>query len=280
VIGPDFDHFCRLAHERSGLVLGAGKAYLVQARLDSVARSAGFPDVAQLLAALRSDAPQALVQRCVDAMATHESMFFRDTSPFEQIAKVVLPELSRSRPEGKALRIWCAACSSGQEPYSLAILIHELGGLLGGRRVEIVGTDMSEVILQKARAGIYSEFEVKRGLSPERLNRWLQPQGSSWEVSKALKAMVSFQKHNLLDGVGGLGVFDIVLCRNVLIYFDAPGKAQVLEQIARAIAPDGALFLGSAETVIGLTNSFIPPIGRSGFYRPSAANVAPAAKSA
>ncbi len=280
MIGPDFDHFCRLTQARSGLVLNPSKAYLVQARLDSIARAEGLDSVPQLLAKLRSGASDALVQRCVDAMATHESMFFRDTSPFEQIANVVLPELVRARPADKTLRIWCAACSSGQEPYSLAILIQELGGLLAGRRVEIIGTDMSDAILSKARSGVYSDFEVRRGLSPERLNRWFQPNGSSWEVSRTLRAMVAFQKHNLLENVAGLGVFDIILCRNVLIYFDAAGKSQVLDRLSRAIAPDGVLFLGSAETALGLTKAFIPPTGRSGFYRPQGSPVAPAAKSA
>ena len=267
---PDYDHFCRIVLARSGLVLNDGKAYLVQSRLEPIAKSMGIAGTAGLLALLRAGPPPGLEQRCVDAMATHESMFFRDTTPFEQIATVVLPELARSRPAGQALRIWCAACSSGQEPYSLAIIIQELSGLLGGRRVEIIGTDMSDAILNKARSGLYSDFEVRRGLTPERLSRWFQRSGDSWQASAQLKGMITFQKHNLLDGVGAMGPFDIVLCRNVLIYFDPAGKARVLEQIARAIAPDGAHFLGSAETVIGLSNAFTAPTGRGGYYRPNA----------
>jgi len=268
--GPDFDHFCRLVLTRSGLVLNESKAYLVQSRLEPIAKAAGLAGTAEVLAQLRAGADSGLEQRCIDAMATHESMFFRDTTPFEQIATVVLPELARNRAPGQPLRIWCAACSSGQEPYSLAIVIHELSGVLGGRRVEIVGTDMSDAILNKARSGIYSDFEVRRGLSPERLNRWFQPDAGGWRTTGALKGMVFFQKHNLLDGVAGLGQFDIILCRNVLIYFDPAGKTRVLEQIARAIRPDGALFLGSAETVIGLTDAFTAPTGRGGFYKPQA----------
>ena len=280
MIGPDFDHFCRLVLTRSGLVLNESKAYLVQSRLEPIARAAGLGGAVELLGQLRAGPPPGLEQRCVDAMATHESMFFRDITPFEQIAATVLPELAKTRSPGQPLRIWCAACSSGQEPYSLAIVIHELSGLLGGRRVEIVGTDMSDAILNKARAGIYSDFEVRRGLSPERLNRWFQPNGDGWQAASSLKSMVFFQKHNLLNGVGGLGQFDIILCRNVLIYFDPPGKSRVLEQIARAIRPDGALFLGSAETVIGLTDAFIAPTGRGGFYRPLTAGAAADLKSA
>ena len=278
--GPDYDHFCRLVLTRSGLVLNEGKAYLVQSRLEPIARSIGVAGTVELLALLRAGPPHGLEQRCVDAMATHESMFFRDTTPFEQMATVVLPQLARTRSPGQPLRIWCAACSSGQEPYSLAIIIQELSGLLAGRRVEIVGTDMSDAILNKARSGMYSDFEVRRGLSPERLNRWFQRSGDGWQANGQLRGMIFFQKHNLLDGVGGLGPFDIVLCRNVLIYFDPAGKTRVLEQIARAIWPDGALFLGSAETVIGLTDSFTAPTGRGGYYRPQPVSGQPSLKSA
>ena len=278
--GPDFDHFCRLVLTRSGLVLNDAKAYLVQSRLEPIAKAAGLAGTAELLALLRGAPPPGLEQRCIDAMATHESMFFRDTTPFEQIASVVLPELAKARSPGQPLRIWCAACSSGQEPYSLAIVIQELSGLLGGRRVEIVGTDMSDTILNKARSATYSDFEVRRGLSPERLNRWFQPNGAGWQVASQLKAMVFFQRHNLLDGVTGLGQFDIILCRNVLIYFDPAGKTRVLDHLAKAIRPDGALFLGSAETVIGLTNAFKAPTGRGGFYRPQTVGAPISLKSA
>ncbi len=276
--GTDFEHFSRLALARSGLVLKADKAYLVQSRLEPIARALGLPGVPELLERLRAGAPEPVVQRCVDAMATHESMFFRDTKPFEQIAAIAAPELVVARSPGRPIRIWSAACSSGQEPYSLAILMQELGGLLGGRRVEIIATDMSEAILSKAREGYYSDFEVRRGLSPERLKQWFRPSGTGWEVAPQLKAMVSFHKHNLLDAPAGLGVFDIVLCRNVLIYFEPAGKAKVLERVATAIAPDGVLFLGSAETVIGLTSAFVAPIGAQGFYRPCTDGVAPVAR--
>jgi chemotaxis protein methyltransferase CheR len=266
--GPDFDHFCRLVQTRSGLSIGAEKTYLVQSRLEPVARANGISGVPDLLARLRAGAPETLVRRCIDAMATHESLFFRDNTPFQELAGVVLPELARNRPHERPLRIWCAACSSGQEPYSIAMLMQEQGHILGGRRVEIVATDMAEGILEKARAGVYSDFEVRRGLSPERLGRWMTARGGDWEVSAQLKSMVSFRRHNLLDGAAGLGVFDIVFCRNVLIYFDAPRKAQVLEQIAGVTAPDGALFLGSAETIIGLTDAFGLSVGTRAVYRP------------
>jgi len=273
--GPDFDHFCRLVQTRSGLSIGAEKTYLVQSRLEPVARANGVAGVPELLARLRAGAPETLVRRCIDAMATHESLFFRDATPFSELAGLVLPELARTRPANQPLRIWCAACSSGQEPYSIAMLMQEQAYVLAGRRVEIVATDMAEGILDKARAGVYSDFEVRRGLSPERLGRWMTARGGDWEVSAQLKAMVSFRRHNLLDGAAGLGVFDIVFCRNVLIYFDAPRKAQVLEQIAGVTAPDGALFLGSAETIIGLTEAFALTPGARAVYRPKRAKGQP-----
>ncbi len=266
--GPDYDHFCTVVHARSGLVLGPDKTYLVQSRLEPIARELGHADVRAFLAALRA-APESLVRRCVDAMATHESLFFRDVTPFEQLTSVVLPQIVANRPREAPIRIWCAACSSGQEPYSLAILAHELSPLLGGRRVEIVASDMSDAVLAKARAGLYSDFETRRGLTPERRARWFQVrEGGAYEVSPELKSRITFRRHNLLDGAAGLGVFDVVFCRNVLIYFDRERKGRVLDQIAAVMAPDGALFLGSAETVIGLSNAFDLVPGTRGVYRP------------
>jgi chemotaxis protein methyltransferase CheR len=265
--GPDFDHFCRLVQARSGIVLSPDKAYLVQSRLEPVARAEKLMDVQALLAAVRVGAPASLVGRCIDAMATHESLFFRDTTPFEQLGATVLPALVKVRPADKPVPVWCAACSSGQEPYSLAILMQELGPLLGGRRIEITATDMSEAILAKARVGFYSDFEVRRGLTPERLARWFQARDGGWQVAPELKAMVKFARHNLLDGVGGFGPFDIVFCRNVLIYFSLECKTQILDRVAQVMAPDGALYLGSAETIIGLTDKFVMGAGARGVYR-------------
>jgi chemotaxis protein methyltransferase CheR len=268
--GPDFENFCRLMQVRSGLTIGPEKAYLVQSRLEAVARTHALPGVPALLALLRTGPTESLIRSCVDAMATHESLFFRDSTPFQQMADVVLPALAPARAAGQPLRIWCAACSSGQEPYSIAMLVQEQSHILGGRRVEIIATDMSEGILEKARAGLYSDFEVRRGLSPERQRRWMTPRGGDWEVAAPLKAMVTFRRHNLMDGAPGMGTFDIVFCRNVLIYFDPVRKAQVLEAVAQVMAPDGALFLGSAETIIGLTESLVLTPGSRGIYRPRA----------
>jgi chemotaxis protein methyltransferase CheR len=277
--GPDFDYFCALVGQRSGLVLDNGKAYLVASRLEPVARANSLADVPALLAHLKRGAPEPLVRACVDAMATHESLFFRDGAPFEQLERAVLPALSAARPAGQPLRILSAACSSGQEAFSIAMLIQEQAARLGGLRAEIVGTDMSEAILNKARAATYSSFEVQRGLSSERLNRWLTPRGAAFEISPVLKSMVAFRRHNLLDGMAGMGTFDIIFCRNVLIYFDAPRKSQVLNALAGALAPDGALFLGSAESVMGLCDGLELQPGSRGLYRRKA-QAAPAARTA
>jgi chemotaxis protein methyltransferase CheR len=268
--GPDFDHFCRLVRERSGLILGPEKAYLIRGRLDPVAQAEGLGDAAELLARLARDAPEALVLKSVTALATHESSFFRDVAPFEVLASQVLPDLIAARGARRTLRIWCAACSSGQEPYSVAVVLKEFGERLAGWRIEIVATDFSEPILAKAKAGLYSDFEVRRGLSPQRLERWFEPLDAEWRIRPELRSMVSFRHHNLLHGTAGLGVFDIILCRNVLIYFDQDRKRQVLEDVGRALAPDGAMFLGTAETILGVSCGLEPVPGGRGLCRKAA----------
>jgi len=271
MIGADFDHFCRLIRERSGLVLTADKDYLLRSRLDPVARSNGVTGVVELLALVRRTGSESLLRQCVEALATHESSFFRDATPFEVMAKTVLPELVAQRRATRSIRIWCAACSSGQEPYTVAMVLQEMGAALAGVRTEIVATDLSKPILEKAQAGVYSDFEVRRGLTPERLSRWFVGDGGSWRVSPVLRQMVTFRTHNLLQGAAAIGRFDVVLCRNVLIYFDLETRRKVLDDLARTMAPDGALFLGSAETILGVTQSFEALTGLRGIFRPAAA---------
>lgn len=267
--GPDYDHFCRLVRQRSGLVLTPEKAYLVSSRLAPLARAQGLGTVAELLAVLRIGASEALLQQAVDAMATHESYFFRDAAPFEQLADAVLPPLIAARQAQRSLRIWCAACSSGQEPYSVAMILMEMGHRLAGWKLDILATDMSEPILRKASAGLYNDFEVNRGLSAERQARWFKREADGWRVSPTLQQMVRFRPHNLLQGSTGLGTFDVIFCRNVLIYFDIDNKRQILDQLRRAMAVDGSLLLGSAETVLGVSDAVEPVPGLRGLYRPT-----------
>ncbi len=271
MIGPDFDHFCALIAQRSGLVLGPEKAYLLRGRLDPIARSEGLADVSDLLALIRKSAPGPLIQRCVEALATHESSFFRDGAPFEALKALVFPRLL-ARRDGQKLRFWCAACSSGQEPYSLAIALHEMSSPAAVRDVEIIATDFSEPILAKARKGLYSDFEVRRGLSPERQQRWFERREDGWSVSDQLRHMVSFRQHNLLTGAAGLGMFDVIFCRNVLIYFDAEKKRYVLDELSKALSADGSLLLGSAETILGLTDRIAPVPGARGLYQKANTN--------
>lgn len=272
--GPDYDHFCRLVRQRSGLVLTPEKAYLVSSRLAPVARAEGLTTVAELLAVLRMGASETLLQQAVDVMATHESYFFRDAAPFEQLAEAVLPPLIAARQAQRTLRIWCAACSSGQEPYSVAMILMEMGYRLAGWKLEILATDMSEPILRKASAGLYNDFEVNRGLSPERQARWFKQEPDGWRVSPKLQQMVRFRPHNLLQGSAGLGVFDVIFCRNVLIYFDIETKRQILDHVSRAMAADGSLLLGSAETVLGVSSAVEPVPGLRGLYRPAGRTLA------
>lgn len=272
--GPDYEHFCRLVRQRSGLVLTPEKAYLVSSRLAPVARAEGLSTVAELLAVLRMGASETLLQQAVDVMATHESYFFRDAAPFEQLAEAVLPPLIAARQAQRTLRIWCAACSSGQEPYSVAMILMEMGYRLAGWKLEILATDMSEPILRKASAGLYNDFEVNRGLSPERQARWFKQEPDGWRVSPKLQQMVRFRPHNLLQGSAGLGVFDVIFCRNVLIYFDIETKRQILDHVSRAMAADGSLLLGSAETVLGVSSAVEPVPGLRGLYRPAGRTLA------
>jgi chemotaxis protein methyltransferase CheR len=263
----DIEAFRRLVLDRSGLNLSADKDYLLRTRLEPVARAEAFADLASLLREVRLTPASRLAQTCIDAMATHESFFFRDVTPFDQLRDVILPELCRARDSKKTLRIWSAACSSGQEPYSLAMLLREQSGLFGDWKIEILATDFSLPILERARSALYSDFEVRRGLNAERQARWLVRDGVGFRIAPEIRAMVQFRQHNLLDGMATLGRFDLILCRNVLIYFDASAKARTLESVAKILAPDGALILGSAETVVGLDGAFEPRSGLRGVFQ-------------
>jgi chemotaxis protein methyltransferase CheR len=262
----DFLALQKLLQDRCGMALTSDKLYLVASRLGPVAQKLGHRGVIEMMADLRLAPKESTIQAVIEAMVTHESLFFRDAKPFEQLGKVI-PELMKTRAAARRLRIWSAACSSGQEPYSIAMQLREDFAGHPGWRWDITGTDISDPILRKAREGTYSGFEVRRGLSDERIRRHLRtlPDGS-FQANEQLRAMVDFRKHNLLEPAAHLGQFDIVFCRNVLIYFDAPTKARALELIARQLAPDGVLFLGAADTVIGVSSHFVAG-GERGMFR-------------
>ena len=261
-----YEGFRKLVLDRSGLVLTPDKDYLLKSRLEPLARKDGFLGLDQLLAKVGAEPTGPLAQRCIDAMATHESFFFRDATPFDQLRDVILPDLIAARAQSRTLRIWSAACSSGQEPYSLAMLLAEQKAALNGWRVEILGTDISSEVLTRARAGLYSQFEVQRGLPIQLLVKYFKKEGDQWRIAPDIRSMVQYREFNLLDSFAGLGKFDVVYCRNVLIYFDQPTKAKVLDRLADAMADDGMLFLGAAETVLGLSTRFRPVKDRRGLY--------------
>lgn len=271
----DFAFLRDYLRKRSGLSLGPEKRYLVESRLSPVCRRFGIATLTDLVGTLRLSREGPLERAVVEAMTTNETFFFRDRAPFDLFRDVLLPQVIAARSPHRRLRIWSAAASTGQEPYSLAMMIHEAAAQLAGWQVEIVGTDLSTEVLEKARLGLYSHFEVQRGLPVQLLVKHFTQVGEQWRISPAIAGMVNYKPLNLLSPFEHLGQFDIVYCRNVLIYFDAPTKADVLQRIAKALAPDGALLLGAAETVIGLTEALVPDARHRGLYRQAAAGRAP-----
>jgi chemotaxis protein methyltransferase CheR len=254
------------AYKRSGLVLSADKGYLLESRLAPLARAEGFPTIEALIVAARRDSSDRLLWAMTEALATHETFFFRDNTPFDLFKQDILPVLARARGNSGQIRIWCAACSSGQEPYSLAMILEEERARLGGLRVEIVATDMAPRVLEKAKAGVYSQFEVQRGLAIQRLVTHFDQNGDQWRIKPNIRQMVNFQKQNLLENFAPLGTFDVIFCRNVLIYFDADSKKKVLSRLSRQTSADGYLVMGAAETVVGLSTDYAPVEGRRGLY--------------
>jgi chemotaxis protein methyltransferase CheR len=273
----DFEFICQILRERSGLVLTNDKAYLLESRLLPVARKWKLATFDDLVRTIRSRMDEAVIRDVVEAMTTNESFFFRDTKPFDQFKQLVLPTLLKHRAGGKTIRIWSAACSSGQEPYSLAMILSEMAAQLNGWKIEIVGTDLSTEILTRAREGLYSQFEVQRGLPITMLVKYFAQVGDRWQINPKIRGMVQYREFNLLQDPAPLGRFDVVFCRNVLIYFDQPTKTRVLNSVAKMMPEDGFLFLGGAETVLGITDRFQMVPGQRGVYgvagtqRPAAA---------
>lgn len=253
--------------QRSGLVLGDDKAYLLESRLTPVSRKMEFADLEALIDKLRAGGDAILEKAAVEAMTTNESFFFRDQKPFDLFKDIVIPHLCETRGGAKNFRIWSAAASSGQEPYSLAMLLRENAAQFAGWTHEIVGTDLSSEIIAKAQKGVYSQFEVQRGMPIQLLVKYFDKMGDQWQIKPDVQSMVQYKVYNLLHDLSSLGRFDVVFCRNVLIYFDQPTKKVVLENISKLMPPDGFLFLGGAETVLGITDEFAPVPGLRGIYK-------------
>jgi chemotaxis protein methyltransferase CheR len=262
----DFEYLRAYLKQRSGLALTVEKRYLVESRLSPVCRRFGLGTLRDLVGALKLARDGAIERAVVEAMTTNETFFFRDRTPFDLFNDVILPEALARNAARRRLRIWCAASSTGQEPYSLAMLLQEAGPKLAGWQVDIVATDLSSEVIEKARLGLYSHFEVQRGLPVQWLLKYFTQVGEQWHIAPSLRAMVEYRQLNLLHGFEGLGQFDVIYCRNVLIYFDAPTKSDIMARLAGSLAPGGAVLLGAAETVIGLTDRLSPNPRHRGLY--------------
>ena len=268
----DFEFLAGLLKDRSGLMLTPDKVYLLESRLTPLARKSGLDTLDALVQKLRVSRDDKLIKDVTEAMTTNESFFFRDNTPFDLFKNHVAPAMEKARASRKRLRIWCAAASTGQEPYSLAILLKENWAKWQGWNIEIVGTDICTQVLEKAKAGTYSQFEVQRGLPIQMLIKYFKQEGDVWRLNDDIRNMVTFRPFNLLSSFGTLGSFDVIYCRNVLIYFDQATKKDVLERMHSTLASDGTLFLGAAETVLGITDKLRPVRGQRGMYVTSDGN--------
>lgn len=264
----DFNYVRDLVKRVSAIVLEPEKAYLVETRLTPLARKTGFGSLQALLASLRVDGNPRLRHQVVEAMTTHETSFFRDGHPFETLKARILPELLARRSSSQHVAIWCAACSSGQEPFSVAMLAREHFPTLVKGRLRIIATDLSEAILTRAREGLYSQIEINRGLPAAELARYFDRQGLCWRIKPEIRRMVDFQQSNLAGAWPNLPLMDVIFMRNVLIYFGIETKKQILNNVRRALKPDGYLFLGASETTLNLSAAFEPiTLGKTTCYQ-------------
>ncbi|MBL4615885.1 MAG: protein-glutamate O-methyltransferase CheR [Magnetovibrio sp.] len=264
-----FEYLRDLLIERSGLVLTPDKSYLIETRLMPVALSMGYQNIEEMVQVLKSSRNETLVTAICEAMNTHESLFFRDQVPFDLFKTLILPQLLKRRADKRHFRIWCAACSTGQEPYSLAMVLKAATAKLKGWKTEIIATDISHSVLARARKGLFSQFEIQRGLPVQMLVKHFSHIGEHWQLNQDIRDMVDFRHYNLLTEPKLLGMFDMILCRNVLIYFNVETKTQVLSSIGSVLRDDGVLFLGSAESTMGLTDKLWPVEAGCGVYRHS-----------
>jgi chemotaxis protein methyltransferase CheR len=252
----DFEYVRDLVRKRSAIVLEAEKSYLVESRLTPLARREGFDSIIELVAKLRSNGFGALHNKVIEAMTTNETSFFRDLHPFEALKKVILPELIEKRMATRQLRIWCAACSTGQEPYTIAILIKDSFPQLANWQVKILATDISVQVLEKAKSGCFNQIEVNRGLPSSMIVKYFDRSGLNWQLKDTIREMIEFRQLNLIESWPVMLPLDIVFIRNVLIYFDIRTKKDLLGKIKNVMCPDGYLFLGGAESTFNLDESF------------------------
>ena len=267
-IAPEaFGFVCDLVRRESAIVLESGKEYLVESRLMPLARANGDVDIDAYVARARRQPAGPHFRDIVEALTTNETSWFRDGEPFTAFRTTVLPELIQGRQASHRLRLWSAACSSGQEAYTVAMLLDDAPELAGWH-CEILGTDLSTEMVERSRSGVYSQLEINRGLPAAALVKHFQRDGAAWRVNDRLAAMTTFRQLNLVRPWPLMGQFDVVFLRNVLIYFDLPTKRQVLASVRRVLAPGGYLYLGASETTMGVDDAWERmPIGRSSVYR-------------
>ena len=270
----DYEFLRKLLKERSGLDLSPDKQYLVESRLVPLARKAGLAGITELVQKMKAGSAEALTADVVEAMTTNETFFFRDKTPFDHLKDTMLPALLQARGARRALRIWCAASSTGQEPYSIAMCLKALGPVIAGWKIDIVATDLSQGVLEKSKAGIFSQFEVQRGLPIQMLVKHFTQVGEMWQLNPDIRAMVQHRQLNLLQDFGHLGAFDVIFCRNVLIYFDQDTKTGIFERLSKVVESDGFMVLGAAESVVGISDAFKPYPERRGLYRPNGVRTA------
>jgi chemotaxis protein methyltransferase CheR len=262
----DFKFYSAFLLEKAGYAINEDKIYLLESRLTPVIKKWQLDSIADMIPQLRLGQNKELFQDVIDAMMTNETLFFRDDKPFKQLRNTVLPTVLQNRETQKKLRIWSAACSTGQEPYSIGMILRETMPTIAQWKIEILATDLSQTALEQAKEGKFSQFEIQRGLPISMAMKNFVQQGVQWQINETLRNMVKFEAFNLLDKMERLGTFDIILCRNVLIYFEEEIKRNVLLSLSKRLAPDGFLFLGGSETIIGLSNSLEPVSGCSGLY--------------
>ncbi len=268
VSAADYDFIVALMRDRCALVLDPGKEYLVRSRLTPLVHRHGLTDISQLVGRLRSGDDKSLITEVVEAMVTTETSFFRDVHPFETLKKIVLPKLIELRQSQRRLNIWCAASSSGQEPYSIAILLKEYFPELSGWQINLRATDISQEMLQRSRAGRYSQIEVNRGLPTALLLKWFRQEAGFWLLDDQIRGMITFQQMNLAEHWPVMPQWDLVFLRNVMIYFDNSVKKEILGRVGRVLDKDGYLVLGGAETTLRLDDSFCRVENlKSGYYQ-------------
>ncbi|NIV71437.1 MAG: methyltransferase domain-containing protein [Calditrichae bacterium] len=264
----DFDYIRQLVLERSAIVIDEGKEYLVESRVGPVAKDEGYGSIEELVSAIRNNNNNGLQNKVVEALTTNETSFFRDIHPFDMLKNYVIPNILKIRKNEKTINLWCAASSSGQEPYSVAMLIRENFPILLDWKLNFIASDISTEMLQKAKTGEFSQLEVNRGLSASLLIKYFEKSGTKWTIKKEIRDMIEFQKINLSEPLPYMPRMDIIFIRNVLIYFDIETKKQILKEIRKILQPEGYLFLGAAESTLNLDDSFqrMRKIQNSGCY--------------